>query len=239
MNFKDNYSLLFYGDSISKGIIYDSERSRYITLKESFANIIGSSIKGSVYNAGKFGNTIIRGFNKVYNDVVKRSPDIVLVEFGGNDCDFNWGEIAKNPYTIHRPNTDIATFRESLLKIINVLKEAGISPILMTLPPLDSKRYFNWISNGDPQSEQNILKWLGSVNSIFTWHNKYSETIAETASETKTPLIDVRSEFLMFSDYSQFLCKDGIHPNNDGHLLIAEVFLNFFRENYEFLLQKS
>ncbi len=61
--------------------------------------------------------------------------------------------------------------------------------------------------------------------------------ITQVAIETKTAIIDVRTEFLKYSDYSRFLCKDGIHPNIDGQSLIGNVILKFIKENYNFLLQ--
>lgn len=238
MNIKDSYNLVVYGDSISRGIVYDSEKSRYEALKNCFTNIVGSKIKGTVYNAGKFGNTIIRGISRIYNDVLKKSPDIVLIEFGGNDCDFNWASIAEDPDTEHKPNTDILTFRETLFKMIDFFREKGITPILMTLPPLDSDKYFKWVSKGDPKAEQNILHWLGSEDTIFDWHSSYNKIIADVASKSKTVLIDVRAEFLKYKDYTKFLCVDGIHPNVDGHSLIANTVLSFLNNNYGFLIQK-
>lgn len=237
MGIKDSYIIVAYGDSITKGIIYDDKRFKYTTLKENFTSIIENKIKGSVYNAGKFGNTIMRGARKMYNDVIKKSPDMVLVEFGGNDCDYNWDDIAKNPDMEHKPNTDICTFRETLLAMIDTLKINNILPILMTLPPLDPLKYFKWIAKEDSFAEKNILHWLGTKDKLFTWHNSYSKIITEVANETGTVLIDVRSEFLKYSDYSQFLCCDGIHPNTEGQSLIASVILKFIKENYNFLLQ--
>ena len=237
MEVKDSYIIVAYGDSITKGIIYDDKKSKYATLKENFTSIIDNKIKGPVYNAGKFGNTIIRGALKMYNDVIKKSPDIVLVEFGGNDCDYKWDEIAKNPEMEYKPNTDISTFRETLLSMIDTLKNNHIVPVLLTLPPLDPLKYFNWISKEDSTSEKNILHWLGTKDRLFTWHNSYSKMITQVANETDTVLIDIRSEFLKHNDYTRFLCKDGIHPNIDGQSLIATVILNFLKENYNFLLE--
>lgn len=157
MEIKDSYIFVAYGDSITKGIIYDDEKSKYTTLKENFTNIIESKIKGTVYNAGKFGSTIIRGVSKMYNDVIKKSPDIVLIEFGGNDCDYKWDDIAKNPEMKYKPNTDIIIFRETLRTMINTLKMNHILPVLMTLPPLDPLKYFNWIAKEDYSAEKNIL----------------------------------------------------------------------------------
>ncbi|MCB2306895.1 SGNH/GDSL hydrolase family protein [Clostridium estertheticum] len=237
MEVKDSYIIVAYGDSITKGIIYDDKKSKYATLKENFTSIIDNKIKGPVYNAGKFGNTIIRGALKMYNDVIKKSPDIVLVEFGGNDCDYKWDEIAKNPEMEYKPNTDIYTFRETLLSMIDTLKNNHIMPVLLTLPPLDPLKYFNWISKEDSTSEKNILHWLGTKDRLFTWHNSYSKMVTQVANETDTVLIDIRSEFLKHNDYTRFLCKDGIHPNIDGQSLIATVILNFLKENYNFLLE--
>ncbi|WP_298838219.1 SGNH/GDSL hydrolase family protein [Clostridium sp.] len=237
MEVKDSYIIVAYGDSITKGVIYDDKKSRYATLKENFTSIVENKIKGPVYNAGKFGNTIIRGALKMYNDVIKKSPDMVLVEFGGNDCDYKWDEIAKNPEMEYKPNTDISTFRETLLSMVDTLKNNHIIPVLLTLPPLDPLKYFNWISKENITSEKNILHWLGTKDRLFTWHNSYSKMISQVAKETGTVLIDVRSEFLKHSDYTQFLCKDGIHPNVEGQSLIATVILNFIKENYDFLLE--
>lgn len=238
MNIKDSYNLVFFGDSITKGVVFDSEKYKYSTIKDSFTNIVASSIKGTVYNAGKFGSTVIRGVSKMYNDVMKKTPDIVVIEFGGNDCDFNWDDIAQSPETEHQPNTDISIFRETLLKMIDTLNEANIMPALMTLPPLDSKRYFKWVTKGDPIAEKNVLRWLGSEEEIYYWHNSYNEMVVDVANKSQTTLIDVRSAFLDYPDYSQLLCTDGIHPNAKGHSVIAKVFLNYFQNNCNFILQK-
>jgi Lysophospholipase L1 and related esterases len=237
MKLKDSYNVVVYGDSISKGIVYDNEKYKYTTLKESFANIVSDSIKGTVYNAGRFGSTIIRGVSKMYNDVLKKIPDIVIIEFGGNDCDYDWDDIAHHPDTEHRPNTDLKTFRETLLNMISTFNSSNITPVLMTLPPLDSKKYFQWVSKGDADAEKNILGWLGSMDKIFSWHKCYNDIILDVAAETKTVLVDVRSEFLKYPDYSELLCSDGIHPNSAGHSLIASVFLDFLKKNYNFILQ--
>jgi len=237
MENKNSYTIVAYGDSITKGVVYDNEKSKYTFLKENFTKIIGNYIKGSVYNEGKFGNTIMRGMSNMYNNVIKKSPDMVLVEFGGNDSDYKWDEIAKNPEMEYKPNTDIYTFRETLLKMIDTLKDHNIIPVLMTLPPIDHLKYFKWITRQDSFAEQNILHWLGTKDNLFTLHNSYSEMITEVANETNTALIDVRTGFLEYSDYSQFLCKDGIHPNMEGQSLIATVILKFIKENNNFLLQ--
>jgi hypothetical protein len=107
----------------------------------------------------------------------------------------------------------------------------------MTLPPLDSERYFEWISKKSEVYKKNILAWLGSVNTIYSWHEHYNSIIIDTAREMQTNLIDVRSAFLAHKDYSPYLCIDGIHPNQVGHKLIADKILEYIKTNYNFLLK--
>jgi lysophospholipase L1-like esterase len=239
MEIKESYNIVVIGDSISKGVIYDKENLRYSSLRDCFVNLVGNSIKGTIYNAGRFGSTIMKGISRMNNDVIKKTPDIVLIEFGGNDCDFDWEDIAHNPGTEHNPNTDISTFSNTLANMIDTMKKSKIIPVLMTLPPLDYKRYFKWITKGDTYSEQNVLRWLGTEKFIYNWHQTYSDMITQVAHSTKTILMDVRSEFLKYSDYNKFLCIDGIHPNAAGHSLIANAVLDFIKANYSFLLQEN
>jgi len=234
-----DYIIVAYGDSITKGVIYNSENKRYTTLKDNFINLVSDSIKGTIYNAGKFGSTISRGMNKLYTDVICKSPDIVLIEFGGNDCDFNWTEIARSPEKVHKPNTDIFLFKDTLLDMIKTFTISNIKPVLMTLPPLDPLKYFNWISKDDSKAKENILNWLGSKDALFNWHNTYNQVISEVAIYTKTPLIDVRGAFLKTDNYSTLLCSDGIHPNPDGHTFISEILLNYLKDNFNFLLKNN
>ncbi len=240
LSIKENYNFVLCGDSILKGVIYDQKKNRYVVSDGNFANIIQDKLNGVIHNAGRFGNTIVRGLKRFTNDVMNKKPDIVLIEFGGNDCDFKWEEIANNPQGNHEPNTNIDVFQETLISIITTLEEKNIVPILMTLPPLDADRYFKWISKGSKMFEENILYWLGgSVNKIYWWHERYNAAVMSVAEESKTRLLDIRSAFLKKMDYRQYLCIDGIHPNKEGHKIIADKILEYIKTDYAFILKNA
>jgi lysophospholipase L1-like esterase len=234
---KDYYNFVVYGDSISKGVVYDEVKERYVVLKENFVNLVGNNLKAAIHNRGKFGNNIIRGQEKLEKDVLKRDPDILLIEFGGNDCDYDWQAIANNPEGEFSPKTDLELFSKTLNNIIDYCRKLNILPMLMTLPPLDSKRYFKWVSKKDRKAEKNILKWLGDVNRIYYWQEQYSKKVAEVAKENDVELIDVREAFLKEKEYSKFLCIDGIHPNKEGHKLIAKKVMDYFNNNLNYILR--
>jgi lysophospholipase L1-like esterase len=237
VNIKDYYNFVLYGDSISKGVVYDEIKGRYVVLKESFANIIADNLKGAIHNMGKFGNNITRGAQKLESDVIKRNPDIVLIEFGGNDCDFDWDAIASNPQGSYAPKTELNTFESTLNSIIDLFKQLNIIPVLMTLPPLDSNRYFKWVCKNDSNAEKNVLQWIGDINRIFYWQEQYSRKVEEAAKKNNIQLIDVRNAFLNQKEYNKYLCIDGIHPNKEGHKLIADKVMEYFNSNFRFLLR--
>ncbi len=237
MNIKEGYHYAVYGDSISKGIIYDEEKCRYVILKESFIGLVENRLKGVISNMSKFGNNIIRGKQKLESDVIKRTPDIALIEFGGNDCDFNWDAIAKDPNVDHRPTTDLCVFEKTLNSIIDYFRNLHIVPVLMTLPPLEPSRYFKWVCKNDSDAEKNVLFWLGNIRKIYTWHEQYNSKIVEIANRNNIELLDVRAAFLNQGDYGQYMCIDGIHPNAEGHKLIAKNILEYVNSNYNFLLK--
>ncbi len=236
---KDSYNFVLYGDSISKGVVYDESKEKYVVLEESFPNLLQNRLKGVIHNAARFGNTILRAAGKLQNDVLKKKPDIVIIEFGGNDCDFKWEEIADNPQGNHFPNTDFNIFQKSLKSLIELFNSTGIVPVLMTIPPLDADRYFRWISKNSAAVGGKILEWLGSVSKIYWWQERYNSAILNIAQETRTHWIDVRSAFLRQPDFRQFLCIDGIHPNEKGHRLIAEKIMNYISSEYKYLLKEG
>jgi hypothetical protein len=126
--------------------------------------------------------------------LANRSFDIVVLEYGGNDCDFNWQEISERPNDKHNPHTSLTVFIDTYIKMIHWLKEKYIEPIVTTLPPLEPQKFFDWFCNG--LNKDNILKWLGTVNAIYRWQEKYSRAIEYIAYKTDVLLVDIRGAFL-------------------------------------------
>ncbi|SNX53505.1 SGNH/GDSL hydrolase family protein [Thermoanaerobacterium sp. RBIITD] len=237
LNLKDSYNFLVCGDSISKGVVFDKSKNKYVLLKDSYTNLLEGSLKGTIDNVAKFGSTILKGIDRLKKELIKVKPDVVLIEFGGNDCDFNWDKVAENPHSEHMPNTDFNVFKNSLNELIDSLKKSKIIPVLLTLPPIDADRYFKWISKNNVDMAKNILTWLGSVTKIYWWQEKYNSAILSIARSTRTRVIDIRSAFLENPDYRQLICDDGIHPNEEGHKVIAEKIMDYVKTHYNFLLK--
>jgi len=108
--------------------------------------------------------------------------------------------------------------------MINEASGAGIEPYLVTLPPIDAERYFDFISR-DGLSKDNILKWLGDKDHIYRYHERYSAHLAKIAREMGTKILDVRAAFLDIWNSRRLFCSDGIHPTEEGQKLIADTIL--------------
>lgn len=222
-------SICVFGDSIIKGVIFDGIRGRYTLLKNSFANIFVKSTGITVKNFAKFGCTISAGKKIIEKHESELSQNkYVALEFGGNDCDFDWSAISENPQTQHSAKTPLADFETLYSKIIDRVIANGSQPILFSLPPLNAQRYFNWVSKD--LNVENILHWLGDIEHIYRWHEMYNLVVVKLAALKQVPLIDIRKAFLERRDYLSLYCEDGIHPNEAGHTLIANVVKNYFNE---------
>jgi lysophospholipase L1-like esterase len=216
-------ALCVFGDSLAKGIVYDDSAQKYFCAKDNFVSLFCEDSDVAYANFSKFGCTVTKG-----EKIVSLHPesiataDFTVLEFGGNDSDFNWNEISEDPDAHHEPKTPAGVFNETYKRIISKVKSAGGKPIMLNLPPLDPKRYFAWISKN--LNAGNILKWLGgSRHFIYRYHEMYNMYVHRIAALLSVPIIDIRSAFLSKSDYSRYLCADGIHPNENGHRLISQT----------------
>jgi len=216
-----------YGDSLMKGTFLDLQAQRYRFSSEKLISNFQENFSIKISNKSMFGSTIVKGYDRLCNHIAKGLDcEAVLLEYGGNDCDFNWDEVADNPDFPHLPHTVLPVFIETYRKMVASLQERNITPIIMSLPPLDANRYFKWIiRNG--LSGDNILKWLGDVQRIYRQQEMYSFAAAKIAHDTSSMFIDVRSPFLAKQNCKDFYSEDGIHLNEKGYDLVYETFVDF------------
>ncbi len=218
-----------WGDSILKGIIWDTVKNKYCISKMGAINILREKTQIKVKNFSKFGCTSSKAIFSLKSYLDKNpQEDAALIELGGNDCDHVWQEISQNPFHEHHANVCLSKFTQNINYFISELMNNGIQPILMNLPPIDSNRYFNWITSLPNVKEENIITWLKEKSTIYRNQEMYSYAIEKISHMRSVPLIDVRSEFLSIKNLSDYLCVDGIHLSELGHKFLGDVFCKFF-----------
>ena len=230
-----------FGDSVARGVVLNEE-GVYAPIKDYFGALAAEKLGIQLVNKARFGCTITKGLDILHRFVAgERRPagaaraasgtgepeanvaagaaGMAFLEFGGNDCDFLWNEIAERPEAEHRPATPLDVFTRIYGEMIDALRASGLSPVVMSLPPLVAERYFDWFTRNGLDRKA-ILSWLGDVQQIFRWHEGYDRAVRQVAAAKACPLLDIRRDFLEKRDYRDYMCGDGIHPNRDGHRLI-------------------
>lgn len=214
--------LYIFGDSILKGVYYSDEHAKHKLTRDQYALLAEAGF--NVHNHSLMGATVDAGLSALQKrcdtlSAGEESP-VILLEYGGNDCDYRWDEISASPDSIHEPRTPMEKFREFYGQLITYARSFGAKVYLCNLVPLDSPRYMQWISRN--LDKDAIMRWLGDSSMLYRWQEYYNRTAEQIASSFSCPLIDIRSLFLMSHSYSGLLSSDGIHPTIKGHKLIGE-----------------
>ncbi len=218
-----------FGDSILKGIQINPLNKKYCTENHIDLEMLSETYALDIENYSKFGCTITKGQKTLEKKLAKgMGCDFVVMDFGGNDCDFDWQAISDDPTADYKPNTPLDVFAQTYRDIIHMLKEKAIRPILTTLPPIEPQRFFDWFCKD--LNKENILKWLGGVSTIYRYQENYSRTVEAIAKEENVLLVDLRGAFLRHRRIDDLLCEDGTHPNTKGQELITAAFANFARQ---------
>lgn len=193
----------------------------YATRVETMLQSIGSSL--GVHNAGIPGNTTRDALKRLQTDVLKYQPRIVVMQFGINDsCVDVW----KNPAATE-PRVPLAEYLSNLRRMIAAAQEAKAKVILMTTNPL------RWTSKlrelyGKPPYNPAAEDGFDSATLAG-----YNEALRQLAAELKVPLVDVRAAYPEFAAKHQTTIEgmllDGMHPNDFGQQLVAELLVPAIR----------
>lgn len=221
------------GDSIIKGVVLNNDANlsgmrRYQVSSQTITDRCGQLLNTDIINLGKFGCTAPLGLKIAQNNAQKlEQSKYVLVEYGGNDSDYCWQQIADDPQGLHLPHTSIREFIAAYHSILASIVAAGAIPVMLSLPPMDADRYFNFFSQGwNQQQKENVISWLGgSTSHISAGHELYNMTAFKIANQENVRIIDITSDFLADRNYSEYLCEDGIHPNELGQARIADMIV--------------
>ncbi len=175
-------------------------------------------VDAKIINSGVGGNNTNQARKRFQKDVLAHHPDIVIIQFGINDAAIDvWKQ---PPATVPRVRLD--QYEENLTHFVTTLKSQDSKIILMTPNPC------RWTSKlkklyGSPPYQ---LDQLDGFNVLLS---EYANAVRRIAKQNDIPLIDVYRQFQEHNKQPQQavddLLLDGIHPNDQGHRLIAELLL--------------
>ena len=168
------------------------------------AKIINSGVPGS-HTGHQEDNDVFKirhALDRFKTDVLDYNPDIVIIGFGTNDAYID------NNYSYGPSRIPLTKYRDNLEFMIRELLAKNINIILMA-PNILGNYY------GDIQNKRLI---------------QYVDVVCGLAREYKTGLVN---NYQLFNQYQletgisyETLMLDGVHPNDEGHKLIAKHIMN-------------
>ena len=210
--------LMIFGDSVMKGVIHENGKFR-LCQDHDFSFLSKNAITG--VNYAKMGATVKTGFAIMQRKLgLCTQDDTVLLSFGGNDCDYDWAQIAARPDDEHLPAVPPEAFCAGYRTLIETAQQSGARVAVASIIPLEAERYMQCISAG--KNADHILKWLGDVNHLYRWQEYYNTMLCQLAQSLGCPIVDLRGAFLQRADFQTLISDDGIHPSQKGHDLIHQ-----------------
>ncbi len=227
---KKNLILCGFGDSILEGIIHDAQTNKYQILKDSFVNLSKQELNIIWKNFARHGSTVVEGEKAFLSHLsYVKNCDYIVFSFGSNECNHDWDAVCQYPHKKHGPHLSLSEFHTRYIHLIQLTQKQGKVPLLLSMPPIDAERFFEYISQG--RNKKCILKVMdGTTERAHTFHMMYNLEIFKIALECNVPVIDITTYFFKQKNYRDFLCDDGVHPNLKGHTLIAEAVRDFYKK---------
>ncbi len=221
----DMMKVVCFGDSLTRGVSFVKGRMRI--LKENYPTLLQqfASEHFTVINKGVFNDNSDLLVSRVEKDVINEHPDYVIINIGGNDCNFKWDEVAERPEDEHQPVVPLDRYLDNIKQLIARIRETGSTPILMTLPPLDPVRYYKLLANTYGSS---ISHWISLQGGIEHWHGLYNRGLNLLAEQLNVDKIDVRSAMNHSRNLNELISDDGIHLTGEGYkTMSSEIFSTF------------
>jgi lysophospholipase L1-like esterase len=194
--------VVFFGDSITEAAV---KPHGFITIDDSLLNPGGAAYY-ELIGAGMSGNKVYDLYFRMEEDVISKSPDIVVIWVGVNDV---WHKKMGT-------GTDADKFEKFYLAMVKKFRESNIKIILCT-PASIGEKY-------DNTNEQD-----GDLN-------KYSNIIRRIAADQHLTLVDLRSDFEEYEKANNpgnlekgILTADGVHLNDAGNKFVAGLMAEGIR----------
>ena len=223
-------SVIVWGDSILKGIISSEDLTQIRPSEINALQMAGEKLAIEINNKSIYGAHIIKLQSTQTKNLNKGlTADIALIESGTNDCDYEWNDVCTKPFSEITQKVPLADFKRIASEMVDTSRENKITPVLVTAPDLAIPYWKEFITRG--LDKEKIAQFIGHDPYVLLRNQEeYMEALRQIAKEKNVQLIDMRVEFRKTSDPMSLMCKDGVHPNIEGHKLMADVFVKLLPE---------
>jgi lysophospholipase L1-like esterase len=199
-------TIVAFGDSITLANEQPAEKRWPLLLEASLrAQLAPRSVR--VVNAGVGGNTSREGLARIETDVIRHQPDIVAVEFGGNDTTVDQAR-----------HVTLGEYRANLEAIRRRLTSEGRTRVvLVTFPPLVDA----WHAWGNHE----FYRPHGGLDRFVERYRTVTRTFAR---DYACPLADIDAvlrQAMARDGNGHHILPDGVHLTAAGNAVVAAEVL--------------
>lgn len=230
MKINSQTAITVFGDSIGKGIFSDG--GQYSVMQDSAVSLFEREYGIKTDNRSAFGQSMkrlyTRGvFDRFLSCIDEGKENVVVIELGGNDSDFNWKEVAENPEKEHSSLTGVKEFSQIYGEVIKKMKARGVKIVTCTIVPISSERFFDNVI-GKIADKSKVLEFFkGDMGTIHRHQEMFNNEILKNSYIFGSEVIDLRRRFLDTNEFENIMCLDGIHPNFMGQKEIFRAVREF------------
>ena len=206
-------SVVVFGDSTTASRVVDGKTIPV------YADVLAAEGKPwgvQFFNAGVPGNTTADARARFERDVLSRKPDLVIVQFAINDAAV---DVWRSP-AASEPRVALKAYAENLRHFVAESRRDGANVILMTPNPIRWTPKLRELYGKPPYQADDA----DGFNVVL---KDYAQAVRDVAKETGVGLVDVFAAFQKFGAETNHstdeLLLDGMHPNAQGHRLVAEL----------------
>jgi lysophospholipase L1-like esterase len=204
--------VVFFGDSITFGSQIDPNRDESLAFPAQWLEMLRERIPNApieAHNRGVPGNRLEHALERLDRDVLALQPDLVVIEFGINDC---WEGLE----LLHHFETRLG----DLVEAIRAGSQAV--PVLLTANMM----------NYHTSNEARAMAWFARRTAQVQndgWTDAYMEGVRRVAARLNVPLADGYARWQQARasglDTDTLLANKANHPTREGHRLLALALL--------------
>jgi len=171
--------------------------------------LVENQVKVKIINSGIGGDTSGGLLGRFYHDVVRHKPETVLIMGGTNDL---WWDL------------DINLIQANIFAMTCQAEYHKIAPVVGLPLPLHMKNI----------RQQEMMAPIGGWENCARKLERLVEALATAARESDIACLDFYHLFVNDKGEVQekFFLEDGLHPNKDGHLLMAVTAAEFLKSTF-------
>lgn len=161
--------------------------------------LVENRINVKVINSGIGGDTTGGLLGRFYHDVVRHRPDMAVILGGTNDL---WWDL------------DIHLIQANIFAMASQAQYHHIAPVVGLPLPLHMEKI----------QSQDMMAPVAGWDRCLEKLSELVEAVAASAKKSDLPCLDFHHLFLSSNGEVQgkYFLEDGLHPNKEGHLLMAE-----------------